>query len=95
MVATKAKVSKMNRIDTKKPAGRFCVIASKAAGKLKPSKACETEPACASSIDTPVPPTMVNQKLVTSGATIDSRMMIERIERPRLTRATNTAISGP
>ena len=44
VVATKIVVRIRNRSDTRKPSGRFCVIASNAAGKLKPSNAAETEP---------------------------------------------------
>ncbi len=94
-MATKIVVRIRNRTETRKPSGRFWVIASSAAGRLKPSKAAATEFGVSSSKAMPVPPTMVNQKLVTIGATIDSMMTIERIERPRLTRAMNIAISGP
>ena len=38
---------------------------------------------------------MVNQKLVTIGATIDSIRMMPRTDRPRLMRAMKIAISGP
>lgn len=37
----------------------------------------------ASSMPRPLPPMMVNQKVVAIGATNESRMMIERIDRPR------------
>ena len=95
VVATKTKVKIMNSIESKNPMGMFCVMASKAAGRLKPSNAADTVPACANSIEMPVPPTMVNQKLVTKGATNDNKMIMAQMERPRLMRATNTAINGP
>ena len=85
----------MNSIESKNPMGMFCVMASKAAGRLKPSNAADTEPACDNSIEMPVPPTMVNQKLVTNGATKDNKRMMDRRERPRLMRETNKAIKGP
>jgi hypothetical protein len=71
------------------------VIASSAAGRLKPSNGPAMVSGAAISNEIPEPPMMVNQKLVISGAAIYSMMTICRIERPRLTRAMKIAISGP
>ena len=70
-------------------------MARRAAGRLKPSNAVDTAPGLVSSALMPVPPRMVNQNAVTMGATIDSMITIDRIERPRDTRAMNIAMSGP
>src|SRR6056297_50168 len=95
VVATKTVVRIRNNTDTMKPIGSDCVIAKRAAGRLKPSKAIETEPGFVSSALIPVPPTMVNQKAVTMGATSASMITIDRIERPREMRAMKIAMSGP
>ena len=70
-------------------------MASKAAGRLNPSNAVETEPVLPSSKAMPDPPMMVNQKVVMTGATKDSIMIIDLIDRPREMRAMNMAIRGP
>ena len=51
------------------------VIASRTAGKLKPSNADEIKPGFSSSNAKPLPPTMLNQKQVIKGAA----MLIDRI----------------
>ncbi|MOA23106.1 hypothetical protein D3C78_1437080 [compost metagenome] len=51
-------------------------------------------PGACSSRPIPVPPTTVNQNMVTSGAMIDSVMMISRMVRPREIRATYSATMG-
>ncbi len=70
-MATKIVVKIRNSREIKKPNGSCSVIASNAAGRLNPVKGSEITPGFASSKARPLPPTIVNQKQVMTGATIE------------------------
>ena len=71
VVATKIVVNIKNKNDIIQPNGNCSVIASNAAGKLKPVKGSEITPGVANSNAKPLPPTIVNQKQVITGATTE------------------------
>ncbi|MOA45938.1 hypothetical protein D3C78_1683910 [compost metagenome] len=92
LVATEMKLRNRNSAEIRPASGRFWVTPRSSASGWVPWEV--TAPGVCSSRPMPVPPTMVNQNMVTIGATIDRVMMISRMVRPREIRATYSPIIG-
>src|SRR5699024_7669039 len=94
VVKTKIIVVNRSRNPIIVPNGNCSAMAIIAAGGPALLNASDIEPGFCISSKIPVPPTIVNQNVVTTGAITATAVTISRIVRPREMRLTNMAIIG-